>query len=342
MARNVNESGASFKTGTLKGTGQTGPKPLVVPYKGKQLSRDALKAQLAKWAKYGTIEKDAADSISSMADKDTVDLSNEVFVLIGAGSAMGPYGKLLEHGATVVCIDVPSNLGPRVVDMWKRLFKTAKESTGTILFPMAENSKAQSEYATEDDLIAVVGCNLTESPAQICNWLLKICPGKRLTVGNYTYLDSDLHVKLSLAADAIMKQLGNKRPNTNIAFLCTPTDIHVVPEEAHRAAKKNYGFHPGRLLEGLIQVLSFGKLLRKNALPPIKAEDKNSELYIVDGLSVAQGPNYALAKRIQHWRCMIAYANPKNEGVVSSHIAPSTATLSVVSNRTFGWAYGGI
>jgi len=62
----------------------------------------------------------------------------------------------------------------------------------------------------------------------------------------------------------------------------------------------------------------------------------------VDGLSVAQGPNYALAKRIQHWRCMIAYANPDNKGVVSSHVAPSTATLSVVSNRTFGWAYGGM
>lgn len=36
---------------------------------------------------------------------------------------------------------------------------------------------------------------------------------------------------------------------------------------------------------------------------------------------------------------MIAY----DQGhVVSSNIAPSTATLSVVSNRTFGWAYGGM
>jgi hypothetical protein len=28
-----------------------------------------------------------------------------------------------------------------------------------------------------------------------------------MTVGNYTYLDGDLHVKLSLAADSIMKNL---------------------------------------------------------------------------------------------------------------------------------------
>ena len=47
----------------------------------------------------------------------------------------------------------------------------------------------------------------------------------------------------------------------------------------------------------------------------------------------------ALAKRLQHWRAMVAYNNGHR---VSSNIAPSTATLSVVSNRTFGWAYGGM
>lgn len=47
----------------------------------------------------------------------------------------------------------------------------------------------------------------------------------------------------------------------------------------------------------------------------------------------------ALAKRLQHWRAMLAY---QAGHVVSSNIAPSTATLSVVSNRTFAWAYGGM
>ncbi len=51
---------------------------------------------------------------------------------------------------------------------------------------------------------------------------------------------------------------------------------------------------------------------------------------VVDGLSVAQGPNYALAKRLQHWRAVVEYSAGR---VVSSNIAPSTATLSVVSNR---------
>jgi hypothetical protein len=340
MKDSTGPKGKSFKTGTIAGEGPKEAKPLVVPYKGKNLSQDALKKQLNKWADYGTIERDAADAIGSVATAD-LDLTDEVFVLIGAGSAMGPFGKLLEHGATVVCIDIPSSMGPRAVDMWKRLIDTAKKSKGKILFPMRDDASAQETYKTEEDLISVVGCNLTEQPAEIANWLLSICPGKTLTVGNYTYLDSDLHVKLSLAADSIMQILGEKRPDTNIAFLCTPTDIHVVTDDAHKAAKKNYGFHPGRLLEGLIQVLSMGKLLKKNALPPLKTNSDHT-IKIVDGLSVAQGPNYALAKRIQHWRCMVAYANSKNQGCISSHIAPSTATLSVVSNKTFGWAYGGM
>lgn len=60
---------------------------------------------------------------------------------------------------------------------------------------------------------------------------------------------------------------------------------------------------------------------------------------MVNGISVAQGPNYALAKRMQHWRAIIAHSKGC---IVSSNIAPSTSTVSVVSNRTFGWAYEGM
>eukprot|EP00808_Paulinella_micropora_P012030 g39919.t1 len=61
--------------------------------------------------------------------------------------------------------------------------------------------------------------------------------------------------------------------------------------------------------------------------------------YIVDGLSVAQGPNYATAKRLQHWRAMEA----RSRGcTVVSNVAPSTTTASVVSNRQFAWAYDGM
>ena len=66
---------------------------------------------------------------------------------------------------------------------------------------------------------------------------------------------------------------------------------------------------------------------------------KGGDFYLVNGISVAQGPNYALAKRIQHWRAIVA----RSKGcIVSSNIAPSTSTASVVHNRTFAWAYEGM
>lgn len=260
------------------------------------------------------------------------------FVVIGAGSAMGPYTKLLEHGANVIAIDIPGAWGEGPKKMWERLVTTARKSSGKLFFPL---SKPQNQCATDADLFGSAGCNLTEQPAKILAWIksIPIPESASITIGNYTYLDSDMHVKLSLAADALIKGLTKARPNnTSVAFLCTPTDLHVIPEDAYRASLANYGFHPGKFVELMIHLLSMGKFLRKNALPPAKTSD-GGNLKIVDGLSVAQGPNYALAKRLQHWRAMVEF----NAGrVVSSNIAPSTATLSVVSNKTFAWAYGGM
>jgi hypothetical protein len=67
---------------------------------------------------------------------------------------------------------------------------------------------------------------------------------------------------------------------------------------------------------------------------------KGDVFYYVNGISVAQGPNYALAKRMQHWRAIIARNTQRC--IVSSNIAPSTSTASVVHNRTFAWAYEGM
>jgi hypothetical protein len=329
-------SAAPYDTATIDGVSRGG-KPLVVPYKGKDLTGAALKSQLNAWANYGTIEPDAASSISKLVDAGDVNLSGRHFVVIGAGSAMGPYTKLLEHGATIIAIDIPGSWGEGPKKMWERLVTTARKSSGKLYFPL---SRPQSQCATDADLFAAAGCNLTEQPARILAWIksIYIPANASLTVGNYTYLDSDMHVKLSLAADAIIQGLCQHRPNTSVAFLCTPTDLHVITEEAYKASLANYGFHPGKLLETFINLLSLGKFLRKNALPPAKTQDGGS-LKIVDGLSVAQGPNYALAKRLQHWRAMVEF----NAGrTVSSNIAPSTATLSVVSNKTFAWAYGGM
>ena len=62
------------------------------------------------------------------------------------------------------------------------------------------------------------------------------------------------------------------------------------------------------------------------------------ERYIVDAVVNDQGPNYILAKRLQHWRAIVS----KEDGcLVSTNIAPATATASVVSNKLFALAYKG-
>lgn len=86
-----------------------------------------------------------------------------------------------------------------------------------------------------------------------------------------------------------------------------------------------------------MSLLSQGKFLRKNAKKVVSGE--GGDYYFINGVSVAQGPNYILAKRMQHWRAIIA----RSKGcIVSSNIAPATSTLSVVQNRTFAWAYEGM
>lgn len=91
------------------------------------------------------------------------------------------------------------------------------------------------------------------------------------------------------------------------------------------------------LWQSLFRLLSFGKCLVKNQMKSVISQSKD-EFFLVDGIVSAQGPNYALAKRLQHWRAVVARSNGHT---VCSNVAPSTATKSVVHNAQFAAAYGG-
>lgn len=204
-------------------------------------------------------------------------------------------------------------------------------------------AQPQSECKTEQDMYESAGCDLMKQPGEIANWLVewqkKLPSSAKVMIGNYTYLDGELHVKLALCADYCIARLRKARPSTGVAFLCTPTDIHVCTDASDAAARANYGSGFGSLgLEKLANLLSGGKFLIKNFSEPVQAQGGKS-IKLVDGLSVAQGPNYALAKRMQHWRAQVEY---DAGATVSSMVAPSTATLSVIHNKTFAWAYGGM
>eukprot|EP01095_Lingulamoeba_sp_RSL-Kostka_P001173 TRINITY_DN1165_c5_g1_i1.p1 TRINITY_DN1165_c5_g1~~TRINITY_DN1165_c5_g1_i1.p1 ORF type:complete len:531 (+),score=220.26 TRINITY_DN1165_c5_g1_i1:70-1662(+) len=321
----------TFELGRIKGTGKQKTK-LEVPYHGKIVHDIMLKKLVKDWQKYGTIEKSCADSIINVVDnKDWIDLSEEYFVLFGASSAMGPYLTLMELGANIIAIDINRR------NTWEFLIEKAKKSSGTLYFPL---SKPQSEIKDDEELYNSAGCDLLSQTPEIKNWLLSLFPEEEFTVGCYVYLDSEAHVRLALACDVITQYLiKNREFSVNLAYLCTPTDIHVIAEEASQAALNNYN-EMGLANISVLPIRTFfgNKYLTKNAIPPI-AGANGENFYIVDGLVNAQGPNYALAKRMQHWRAILAR---KNECVVSSNVAPSTATKSVVHNRQFAWAYDGM
>ncbi len=63
---------------------------------------------------------------------------------------------------------------------------------------------------------------LLETP----QWLLDLYPGKQFYVGAYAYLDGELHVKVSLAMDGIIRDLTNKRKvNLVGSILLNPANI---------------------------------------------------------------------------------------------------------------------
>ena len=280
-----------------------------------------------------------ADAIKRTIDapEQYCDLTDEVFVILGATSAMGPIEVLLRHGATVVAVDLDRS------GTWTNLLKKLEHSPGRMIIPVFKDKVDGDGSALGDlddsALAAVAGCNLLTQVPMIARWFKALmndglvpASGNNLTVGNYTYLDGELHVRLAVACNFLIDALCDVNTECKIAFLCTPPDCHLIPEAAFNAAQENYANAP------LWQKMFAGLLgLKRNRMKPVEAED--GTYYMVDGIVGQQGPNYALAKRLQHW---MAVAQRAEGHTVASNVAPSTATISVTHNVLFKMAYGGM
>lgn len=235
------KSSEKFHTAFIKGEGKKeGKNQLEIPYDDRTLRGDKLKQQVKEWVDYGTIEPSAGEAIISCVDNPGyLDLSDKYFVLLGAGSAMGPFLVLMALGANVIAVDLDRSF------IWRRLIKIARNSSGSITFP---TSIPQDKCANDDELFEKAGCNLFTHTPMIRDWLMDLYPGKNFTVGSYAYLDGARHVQVSLAMDAISRDLTEKRKGTSLAYLCTPTDLHLIPKEAYDVAKSNYKEYSGRPL----------------------------------------------------------------------------------------------
>jgi hypothetical protein len=223
--------------------------------------------------------------------------------------------------------------------IWDKIIKKARASCGTVVFPVKKGSDWKN--MSDEELAKVSGSDPLGQTPEILTWLKDVKKGEPLTIGNYTYLDGALHVQLSLACDAIIEGLcqHRKKSGVSICFLCTPTDIHVRTPESTEAATKAYkaGGISGSLALNVLKPL-LG--LKRNTIRggTVKTSD-GGDLHLVDGLAIAQGPSYALAKRLQHWRAVVAQSKGH---IVATNVAPSTATKSVVHNAQFAAAYGGM
>ena len=148
-------------------------------------------------------------------------------------------------------------------------------------------------------------------------------------LGNYIYADGADNVRVCSAVDALTVRLQAARHDVALAFLATPTDVFAVPADAVAQSARAYAARSQAARAA--HMLSGGRLLRQAYSP-------GADPGINDTLVSQQGPNYALAKRLQRWR---ATAARDGGAVVSLNVAPPTRTRSVTKNRVLAAAYGG-
>jgi hypothetical protein len=325
---------AAFGTATVHGTSSGDAPVLSVPYRGRTLSGAALRTQLDDWVARGITEPSFAEAVGLVVDNpDWLDLSDQTVAVLGAGSEMGPYPLLCEWGALVYAVDLPR---PQV---WRRVLETARKGRGELRVPVPPGGPLDGRtvgVADEAELAGVAGADLLTAAPEVRRWLAD-APGE-LTVGNYVYADGGVHVRLSEAIDAIITHLHADREALTVAFLATPTDVFSVPWSAVEDARRRWGARRRGVVERpLSQVTG-----RRMFVPHYESgafATADPMFGIADNLVSAQGPNYALAKRMQRWRATIAR---ENGATASLNIAPPTRTVSVTKNRTFALAYAGL
>lgn len=308
---------------------------LSLPYRGTRLFGSQLRDQLHRWVDAGIAEPSFATAIEMVLDNpDWLDLSGTHVAVLGAGAEMGPTRHLLRWGAQVHAIDLPR---PAV---WQHLIATARSTSGTLHLPidrerMPNNLVDGAALGLDsDDLIAgLAGADLLGRTVAVRSLLARV--GQPMVIGNYTYADGVTHVRLSLAADAVMTDIAERFPGSTLAYLATPTDVFMVPDEAVAESRRRWRHRgAGRVMQAPL------RLLRQFApnYPDTVTTTTGRIVGVNDSLVPQQGPNYALAKRFQRWRATTLRAEGHR---VSLNIAPATRTVSVVKNRALAAAYAG-
>ena len=328
-------SASGFGSVQVQGAAQL-ESDLSLPYNGRRLFGRHLRDQVDKWVDDGIAEPSFAEAIHLVLDNpEWLDLRGVDIALLGAGAEMGPIRSLLRWGATVHAVDLQR---PAI---WQRLIEIARSTAGSLRSPIELDADGNPPLVVdglvhpEDDLAIanVAGANLLTHTPEVRTWLAEI--EKQFVLGTYAYADGATHVLLSMAADAVVADLLNGRDDITLAYLATPTDTFMVPLDAVLESRRRWD---SRGFSGLLQApLRTLKQFEPNYPQTIFSAD-GTEIGLNDSLISQQGANYALAKRLQRWRALVARSTGT---LVSINLAPATRTQSVVKSRALAAAYAG-
>lgn len=311
----------------VTGGRELGAPQLALPYRGRVLQGSDLRAQLARWTESGITEPTFQSAIGGVIDNpDWLDLSGVHVVLLGAGAELGPLQQLLAWGADVWAVDLPRPA------LWERLIAAAAASPGALHVPVPAGVPLP-EPEDYKGLAKIAGANLITEAPQVRRWLDRI--DEPYVLANYGYADGALHVRLSMACDAIAADVLRTRDDVMLAYLATPTDAFAVPAAAMEMARERWR---GNLVaRATRRPLRVAGLFQPNYTTSV-VNGAGVEVGIADCIVPQQGPNYLLAKRLQRFRAVAARTAGNR---VSLNVAPATRTVSVVKNKALAAAYAG-
>lgn len=310
-----------FESFILKGTGSSTIEPWFIPYHGKKLQGEALLQQIDLWEQQQIIEPSHAKALRILNQHpEWFDLSKRTMVLFGAGSEAGPLSWLAKWRANIVAIDLPH---PAI---WDKITKVIEKGNATLIAP-------QMKVADKQQL----GANLLTQTPEIANWLNTF--SETLDLAGIAYLDGEKHVRVSIAMISIMEQVSQHKPDSSIMFMLTPTDIYAIPKAVVQSIQDKIKQRPivEKLLTKSIHNISLNNFFKPN-LKQLIQSDNGQQYGISDCMVIEQGPNYALAKRLQQWYAITTRARGQKTVI---NIAPSTTTHSVVKNPILKAAFSG-
>lgn len=314
LGRAATAGGASGLEATeLAGKGRPAPRARI-PWQTGFLEGDGLVAKLADWENRGIAEAGATRAVEAvLRHPEWLDLGDLTIVLLGAGAELSPAPFLAAHGAHLIAVDLPGAAS------WERLVPLAAATPCRLTLPGRGGEPGV-------DL-------LTDLPA-LTGWLSDL-PGP-LAVANMAYADGARHLMLAAAGDALIQALTEARDDVAFAALGTPTDAYAVPASIAASLRRDPARRPGKLA-GTLAALTRQRVFAPN-LSEILTSHDDSRWALYDGLVGLQGANYALAKRIQRWRCLLLADAGR---VASFNVAPAAYTHSVTDHPAFAAAYAG-